>query len=49
MSDEAFELGGLRVWDAHGEQPERLERAGWLVEIDIKERELTKREARMLR
>ncbi|NYE62174.1 hypothetical protein FHW58_003389 [Duganella sp. 1224] len=49
MSDETFELGGLRVCASHEDQPERLERAGWLVEIDVKERELTKREARMLR
>lgn len=49
MSDATFELGGLRVWDAHGDRPERLERAGWLCEIDVKEQELTKREARMLR
>lgn len=49
MSDETFELGGLRVLDAHGDRPQRLERAGWLCEIDIKERELSKREARMLR
>jgi len=49
MSDETFELGGLRVWEAHGDRPERLERAGWLCEIDVKEREMTKAEYRMLR
>lgn len=49
MSDSTFELGGLHVNPAHGDQPERLERAGWLCEIDINEPELSKREARMLR
>jgi hypothetical protein len=49
MSDETIELGGLRVWDARGERPQRPERAGWLCEVDIKERELWKREARQLR
>lgn len=49
MSESTFELGGLRVNPAHGELPEHLERAGWLCEVDFKERELTKREARLLR
>ncbi len=49
MSDETFEIGGLKVCGAHGEKPERIERAGWLCEIDVEQRELTKREARMLR
>jgi hypothetical protein len=49
MSDETFELGGLRVWDASGDRPERLERAGWLCEFDVKERELSKAEYRALR
>lgn len=49
MSDETFELGGLRIWEAHGDRPQRLERAGWLCEVDVKERELTKRGARTLR
>lgn len=49
MSEEAFELGGLRVREAHKEEPEQLERGGWLVDIDIRQRELTRQEARMLR
>jgi hypothetical protein len=49
MSDTTFALGGLRVREAHGDDPQRIERAGWLCEFDIYERELTKREARMLR
>lgn len=49
MSDETFELAGMRVWDAHGDRPKRLERAGWLCEIDVKERELTNAEYRALR
>lgn len=49
MSDATFALGGMRVWDAHGETPQRIDRAGWLCEFDIPERELTKHEARMLR
>lgn len=49
MSEEAFELGGLRLRSAYQDQPEQLERGGWLVDIDVKERELTKSEAPMLR
>lgn len=49
MAKTSFELGGLQVSPAHGDRPERLERAGWLCELDIRERELSKREARMLR
>ncbi|MYM65419.1 hypothetical protein GTP45_01050 [Pseudoduganella sp. FT55W] len=49
MSDSTFELGGLHVSPAHGDRPEQLERAGWLCEIDVKERELSKAEARRLR
>jgi hypothetical protein len=49
MSDETFELAGLRVWDAHGDRPERVERGGWLCEIDLEYRALMKREARILR
>jgi hypothetical protein len=49
MSETSFELGGLRVCEARGDQPQRLERNGWLCEVDLYERELTKREARMLR
>jgi hypothetical protein len=49
MSDEIFELGGLLVWESHGDRPQRLERAGWLYEDDIKERELTKKEYRAVR
>jgi len=49
MSEESFELGGLRLREAHKEVPEQLERGGWLVNIDIRQRELTKEEARMLR
>jgi hypothetical protein len=39
----------MRVWEAHGESPQRIERAGWLCEFDFPEPELTKREARRLR
>jgi len=35
MSEEAFELAGLRVRSAYQDQPEQLERGGWLVDIDI--------------
>lgn len=49
MSDAKFALGGMRVLEAHVDAPQRIERAGWLCEFDIPERELTKREARMLR
>lgn len=49
MSDVTFALGGMRAWDAHGDRPQRIERAGWLCDFDIPERELTKRQARMLR
>lgn len=49
MSDSSFELGGLDVKAAFNERPEQLERGGWLCEIDIKERELTKAEYRALR
>lgn len=49
MSEEAFELGGLRVRSAYQDQPEQLERVGWLVDVDIRQRELTKKEARLLR
>lgn len=49
MSDETFELGGLRVWNAQGDRPERLERAGWLCEIDVEQQQLTKAEYRALR
>lgn len=49
MSEAAFELGGLRLRSANQDQPEQLERGGWLVDIDSKERELMKGEARMLR
>ena len=49
MSDDGFELGGLTLWEAHRERPERLERDGWLCWFDIKDRELTKSEYRMLR
>lgn len=49
MSDSNFELAGLRVSPAHDGRPERLERAGWLCEVDVQERELTKAEARRLR
>lgn len=49
MSDTTFELVGLHIKPAHGDEPEQLERGGWLCEIDIKERELTKAEYRALR
>jgi len=49
MAETSFELGGLCVRDAHQDRPERIERGGWLCEFDIKERELSKYEARMLR
>lgn len=49
MSETSFELGGLRVCEADGDNPQRLERNGWLCEIDLYERELTRQEARMLR
>ncbi|MRW86765.1 hypothetical protein GJ698_22090 [Pseudoduganella sp. FT26W] len=49
MSDNTFELGGLQVWDAHGDRSQWVERAGWLCEFDVEQRELTKAEYRMLR
>ncbi|MYM21943.1 hypothetical protein GTP46_04675 [Duganella sp. FT135W] len=49
MSDSTFELGGLHVSPAHDDRPEQLERAGWLCELDTEVRELSKREARLLR
>ncbi|WP_290608226.1 hypothetical protein [Janthinobacterium sp.] len=49
MSEESFELGGLQLHSSFESHPERLERGGWLVSVDMKERELTKSEARMLR
>jgi len=49
MSDSTFALGGMQVREAFQEEPQRIQRAGWLCEFDIKEQELTKREARLLR
>ncbi|TFW15984.1 hypothetical protein [Duganella callida] len=49
MSEEGFELGGLRIHSAHGVRPQRVVRDGWFCRYDIPERELTKHEARMLR
>lgn len=49
MSETSFGLGGMRVCESYGERPQRIERAGWLCEFDIRQPELTKREARMLR
>lgn len=49
MSEESFELGGLNLRRSFQSRPDQLERGGWLVDIDVKERELTKLEARMLR
>ncbi len=49
MLEESFELGGLQLRSGFESHPEQLERGGWLVSIDMKERELTKSEARMLR
>jgi hypothetical protein len=49
MSEESFELGGLQLRSSFESRPEQLERGGWLVGIDMKERELTKSEARMIR
>ncbi len=49
MSEESFELGGLQLRSSFESCPEQLQRGGWLVGIDVKERELTKSEARMLR
>ncbi|QKY02827.1 hypothetical protein G3257_11620 [Janthinobacterium lividum] len=49
MSEESFELGGLLLREAFESRPEQLERGGWLIDIDLKERELSKSEARMLR
>ena len=49
MSEESFELGGLQLRGSFESRPEQLERGGWLVDIDITERELSKSEARMLR
>lgn len=49
MSEESFELGGLQLRSSFESHPEQLERGGWLICIDMKERELTKIEARMLR
>ncbi|OEZ85654.1 hypothetical protein JAB8_38360 [Janthinobacterium sp. HH106] len=49
MSEESFELGGLQLRSSFESRPEQLERGGWLVGIDMKERELTKSEAGMIR
>lgn len=49
MSETTFALGGLEVSEAYEDRPQRIRRAGWLCEFDIPEREVTKREARMLR
>ncbi|MTV41897.1 hypothetical protein [Duganella radicis] len=49
MSDTTFALGGMRIWEAHGDKQQRIDRAVWLCEFDIKERELSKREARTVR
>jgi hypothetical protein len=49
IGESTFGLGGLYVREAHQEMPQRLERGGWLCELDVKERELTKREARRIR
>lgn len=49
MGEHSFELGGLSLHAAFEDRPEKLERGGWLVEIDVKQRELTKSEYRMLR
>lgn len=49
MSEESFELAGLHLRKGFENRPEQLERGGWLVDIDVKERELTKSEARLIR
>ena len=49
MAEDTFELGGIYVRAAHGDRPLERERNGWFCRYDIPERELTKREARMLR
>lgn len=49
MSDSSFGLGGLCVREAYQDRPQIVERGGWLCEFDVKERELTKAEYRMLR
>ncbi|WP_338678898.1 hypothetical protein OPV09_17350 [Janthinobacterium sp. TB1-E2] len=49
MSEESFELGGLQLREAFESRPEQLERGGWMIDIDFKERELSKSEARILR
>jgi hypothetical protein len=49
MSDDRFELGGLRVWEANADHPQRLERDGWLCEFDVEQPQLTKAQYRLLR
>jgi hypothetical protein len=49
MSDERFELGGLRVWEANADHAQRLERDGWLCELDVEQPQLSKAQYRMLR
>jgi hypothetical protein len=49
MGEHSFELGGLRVREAHDGEPQRLERNGWLCEVDLHVPEFSKREARRLR
>lgn len=49
MSEERFELSGLKVVGGHAERPEYVTPDGWLCGFDIPARELTKAEARLLR
>jgi hypothetical protein len=49
MSEERFELGGLRVVCQQKGRPEYLTRDGWLCEFDMAKPELTKAQARQLR
>lgn len=49
MGESSFALGGLRVREAWQDQPQLLERDGWLCEFDVEERQLTKAEYRALR
>lgn len=49
MSETSFSLGGLAVREAFEDQPQKVERGGWLCEFDVPERQLTKSEYRLLR
>jgi hypothetical protein len=49
MGESTFGLGGVYVREPYQERPQRLERAGWLCEFDVEQRQLTKAEYRALR